>query len=80
MLKDSISRRFVGTTCLKKSLCGKYDLCVPGSYRPVAKLGKHDRISKLEMLDEVEELELMLSHYCVAWGSMGPIRSEIKLS
>jgi hypothetical protein len=26
------------------------------------------RISKLEFLDEVEELELVLDHYCVAWG------------
>lgn len=25
-------------------------------------------ISKLEFLDEVEELELVLDHYCVAWG------------
>jgi hypothetical protein len=29
------------------------------------------RISKLEPLDEVEELELVLDHYCVAWGSKG---------
>ncbi len=29
------------------------------------------RISRLEHLDEVEELELVLDHYCVAWGSKG---------
>ncbi|ORY29999.1 S-adenosyl-L-methionine-dependent methyltransferase [Naematelia encephala] len=29
------------------------------------------RISKLEILDEIEELRLVLSHYCVAWGAKG---------
>lgn len=28
-----------------------------------------DRISKLEFLDEIEELRLVLNHYCVAWGT-----------
>lgn len=27
------------------------------------------RISKLEMLDEVEELELVLGHYAITWGA-----------
>jgi [phosphatase 2A protein]-leucine-carboxy methyltransferase len=27
-----------------------------------------NRISTLEMLDEVEELELVLEHYAVSWG------------
>lgn len=27
------------------------------------------RISKLEMLDEVEELELVLEHYAITWGA-----------
>lgn len=26
------------------------------------------RIAELEMLDEVEELELVLEHYVIAWG------------
>lgn len=29
------------------------------------------RISKLEHLDEIEELRLVLGHYCVAWGGRG---------
>lgn len=29
------------------------------------------RLSKLEMLDEVEEWELLASHYCIAWGCRG---------
>ncbi|ORX33858.1 putative C-terminal protein carboxyl methyltransferase [Kockovaella imperatae] len=29
------------------------------------------RIGKLEMLDEIEELKLVLSHYVIAWGSKG---------
>lgn len=31
------------------------------------------RISKLEILDEIEELRLVLSHYCVAWASKGAL-------
>lgn len=31
------------------------------------------RISKLEHLDEIEELRLVLSHYCVAWGTKGSL-------
>jgi [phosphatase 2A protein]-leucine-carboxy methyltransferase len=27
-----------------------------------------ERISRLEFLDELEELEMLLRHYCVAWG------------
>ena len=28
----------------------------------------HNRISSLEMLDEVEELNLVLEHYAITWG------------
>ena len=28
----------------------------------------HLRMTRLEMLDEVEEFRMMLAHYCVAWG------------
>ena len=31
-----------------------------------------DRISKLEMLDEIEELSLVLSHYAISWGVFAP--------
>lgn len=27
------------------------------------------RVARLELLDEVEELELVLSHYAVSWAS-----------
>jgi hypothetical protein len=27
-----------------------------------------DRINRVEMLDEVEELTMLMKHYCVAWG------------
>lgn len=27
-----------------------------------------ERVAGLEMLDEHEELDLLLMHYCVAWG------------
>lgn len=29
------------------------------------------RVSKLENLDEVEELNLVLEHYAVTWGNVG---------
>ncbi|KAE8250992.1 hypothetical protein A4X13_0g4217 [Tilletia indica] len=28
------------------------------------------RISRLEMLDEVEELEMLMDHYCISWGAL----------
>lgn len=37
------------------------------------------RISKLEFLDEVEELELLLDHYCVAWGIRVPESKRRKI-
>jgi len=30
--------------------------------------GELERISKLELLDEIEELELVLDHYAISWG------------
>lgn len=36
-------------------------------------------ISKLEFLDEVEELELVLDHYCVAWGVKLPASVRVRV-
>ncbi|KAF8624170.1 hypothetical protein AX15_006012 [Amanita polypyramis BW_CC] len=33
--------------------------------------GELERVSLLELLDEVEELELVLSHYAISWGLVG---------
>lgn len=33
--------------------------------------GEVERVSQLELLDEVEELELVLGHYAVSWGVTG---------
>ena len=30
------------------------------------------RVSGLEMLDELEELDLVLGHYAVTWGVLAP--------
>ncbi|ORZ31111.1 S-adenosyl-L-methionine-dependent methyltransferase [Catenaria anguillulae PL171] len=35
------------------------------------------RIAKVEMLDEVEELELMWAHYCLAVGVKGEVAQEV---
>ncbi|TYJ58132.1 leucine carboxyl methyltransferase 1 [Cryptococcus floricola] len=37
------------------------------------------RISKLEILDEIEELRLVLEHYVIAWGTKGAGMSSISL-
>ncbi|TFK80019.1 leucine carboxyl methyltransferase [Polyporus arcularius HHB13444] len=38
-----------------------------------------ERISRLEMLDEIEELELVLAHYAITWGCKLPANSaELK--
>lgn len=29
------------------------------------------RVAKIEMIDEVEELNLVLEHYAITWGSVG---------
>ena len=37
------------------------------------------RISQLEMLDEIEELDLVLAHYAITWGAkFPPNSSELK--
>ncbi|OWZ50778.1 leucine carboxyl methyltransferase 1 [Cryptococcus neoformans A2-102-5] len=37
------------------------------------------RISKLEILDEIEELRLVLEHYVIAWGTKGETMSSVSL-
>lgn len=36
-------------------------------------------MSRLAQLDEVEELRLILEHYCVAWGYKGFANGQIGL-
>ncbi|KAK0525082.1 carboxy methyl transferase for protein phosphatase 2A [Tilletia horrida] len=37
------------------------------------------RISRLERLDEVEELEMLMDHYCICWGSLELAAGQIPL-
>jgi len=37
------------------------------------------RISRLERLDEVEELEMLMDHYCISWGAVEASPSEVPL-
>ncbi|KZT72270.1 leucine carboxyl methyltransferase [Daedalea quercina L-15889] len=39
---------------------------------------EQERISHLEMLDEIEELELVLGHYAITWGVKLPASATIK--
>ncbi len=52
----------------------------PSSYLfAFARLTLMCRISRLEMLDEIEELELVLAHYAITWGCKLPANSaELK--
>ncbi|WFD23111.1 [phosphatase 2A protein]-leucine-carboxy methyltransferase [Malassezia equina] len=43
---------------------GAYTLCASWRALPSA---ERERITRLERLDEVEELEMLLGHYCMAW-------------
>lgn len=38
--------------------------------------GEAKRISKLEILDEIEEFQLMMSHYCFLWARIAPLGKE----
>ncbi|KZT01447.1 leucine carboxyl methyltransferase [Laetiporus sulphureus 93-53] len=40
---------------------------------------EQERISHLEMLDEIEELELVLEHYAITWGLKVPPTSNAKV-
>ncbi|KAH7103760.1 leucine carboxyl methyltransferase [Auriculariales sp. MPI-PUGE-AT-0066] len=37
---------------------------------------ERERIAKLEMLDEIEELDLVLQHYAISWGLKAPEESS----
>lgn len=54
---------------IRSAYIGREELerCVMPSTRVALSL-HYSRISHLEMLDEVEELELVLEHYAVTWG------------
>ncbi|KAI9184645.1 carboxy methyl transferase for protein phosphatase 2A [Blastocladiella emersonii ATCC 22665] len=41
-------------------------------WRDAVPAEEKERIAKLEMLDEVEELQLLLAHYCFSVGAKGP--------
>lgn len=47
--------------------------------KPRLRLLTTSRIAKLEHLDEIEELRLVLSHYCVAWATRGQRFSDLGL-
>lgn len=37
------------------------------------------RVAKIEQIDEVEELNLVLAHYAVTWGSLGGGEQAVRL-
>ncbi|KAI9216654.1 S-adenosyl-L-methionine-dependent methyltransferase [Blastocladiella britannica] len=48
-----------------------------GVWRDWVSEDEKERIAKLEMLDEVEELQLLFAHYCLSIAARGPIGSEV---
>ena len=53
---------------LDQNLTGEYTNFVVHGYRMIIV----SRVSRLEMLDEVEELDLVLGHYAISWGTAQP--------
>jgi len=60
---DALKKRFYGVNFTQANAITLRD--IRGGYLDRAEM---DRVSQLELLDEVEELELVLSHYAVSWG------------
>ena len=61
----AITLRDIRRSCISKSELERYGSSI--SLRDGVAESAH-RISQLEMLDEVEELDLVLEHYAVTWG------------
>ena len=40
-------------------------------YNSLIPITEKNRINRIEMLDEIEEWELLMSHYCVSMGIKG---------
>lgn len=41
---------------------------IGATYISIAYFWNHNSLTQLEMLDEIEELDLLLSHYSITWG------------
>lgn len=65
---DSLSTRFTGLGFTHADAARLPD--IRKSYVPRAEL---ERIVKLEMLDELEELDLTLNHYAITWAAKAPV-------
>ncbi|KAJ7594892.1 S-adenosyl-L-methionine-dependent methyltransferase [Mycena floridula] len=63
---ESLPNRFLSLGFSKASALTLRDI-----RRTVILVEELQRISKLEMLDEVEELDLVLEHYAITWGLWG---------
>lgn len=88
--KDSLTGRFLDSGFTSARALTLYEIhrdCFETSEleRWVAGLGYFlrsrcltlSRISKLEMLDEVEELNLVLEHYAITWGLFVPASGTV---
>jgi len=64
---DALPRRFLNT-----GFTAAHALTLREIRRTYIALEELKRLSALEMLDEVEELELVLEHYAVTWGLLLP--------
>ncbi|GAA6013679.1 hypothetical protein JCM10207_004817 [Rhodosporidiobolus poonsookiae] len=61
-LTDRLRRNGLKGTCGALSVREIRERCVP--------VEENERVAKLEPLDEVEELNLVLEHYAVSWGNV----------
>ncbi|EIN06541.1 leucine carboxyl methyltransferase [Punctularia strigosozonata HHB-11173 SS5] len=65
--KQSLAARF-----LQHGFTGAHALTLRDVRYLYIDVRESERISKLEMLDEVEELDLVLDHYAITWGYSSP--------
>lgn len=70
---DALKRRFYEVNFTQANAITLRD--IRGGYLD---RGEMERVSQLELLDEVEELELVLSHYAVSWGVTREIEWGLK--
>lgn len=62
----SHSARFIESGCDVAHACTMLTI-----YNNLIPLSEKTRINRIEMLDEIEEWEMLMSHYCVSIGIKG---------
>jgi hypothetical protein len=72
-IAGAVTLHDVRARCIPPAELSRCAICRhPVSTEDVGADGSRDRIAKLEMLDELEELQLVLAHYAITWALQFP--------